>query len=83
MNYYIDMPQKQAIFTLMGGRIRIFRGRYNPTADAVWLAAFVPGNINTMLDVGIGTGGAGLCAIANNEKIHLTGIDISNEMLTE
>ena len=83
MNYYIDMPQKQAIFTLMGGRIRIFRGRYNPTADAVWLAAFAPGNINTMLDVGIGTGGAGLCAIANNEKIHLTGIDISNEMLTE
>lgn len=78
------MSQKQEIFTLMGGRVRMFRGRYNPTSDAVWLAAFVPTKkINTVLDVGTGTGGAGLCTMAHNPKIKLTGIDISSEMLAE
>lgn len=77
------MAQKQEIFTLMGGRVRILRGIYNPTSDAVWLAAYLPRNVKTVLDVGIGTGGAGLCAIAHNENIQLTGIDISEEMLAE
>lgn len=83
MNYYIRMVQKQAIFTLMGGRIQILRGRYNPTSDAVWLAAFAPSNVKTVLDVGIGTGGAALCIMANNPNVQMTGIDISPEMLTE
>ena len=77
------MAQKQEIFTLMGGRVRISRGRYNPTSDAVWLAAFVPAGAKTVLDVGIGTGGAGLCALAHDGNIRLTGIDTSNEMLAE
>ena len=55
------MTQKQEIFTLMGGRVRFYRGRYNPTADAVWLAAFGAGRpVKTVLDVGVGTGGAAL-----------------------
>ena len=83
MNYYIAMAQKQEIFTLMGGRVKIFRGRYNPTSDAVWLAAFTPPKKKTVLDVGIGTGGAGLCVIANAPTIQLTGIDSSPEMLEE
>lgn len=84
MNYYIGMAQTQEIFTLMGGRVRIFNGRYNPTADAVWLAAFVPTGIKNILDVGIGTGGAALCASNHhNNQIKITGIDTSPEMLTE
>lgn len=77
------MSEKQEIFTLIGGRVRMMRGRYNPTSDAVWLAAFIPSGIKTVLDVGIGTGGVGLCAIAHNKNIKLTGLDISREMLSE
>ena len=77
------MAEKQAIFTLMGGRIRMYRGAYNPTSDAVWLASYAPRNIKTLLDVGVGTGGVGLCIASNNPGIKLTGLDISPEMLTE
>ncbi len=77
------MSEKQAIFTLMGGRVRMHRGRYNPTSDAVWLAAFAPRGMKKVLDVGIGTGGAGLCVMANNPGTELTGLDISPEMLDE
>lgn len=83
MNYYIAMAQKQEIFTLLGGKVRIIRGHYNPTSDAVWLAAFCPSKIKTVLDVGIGTGGATLCLLANNPKAEATGIDKSTEMLEE
>lgn len=77
------MSEKQAIFTLMGGRIRMHRGHYNPTSDAVWLASYAPHNVNTVLDVGIGTGGVGLCISANNPSVNLTGLDISDDMLRE
>lgn len=83
LNYYIAMAQKQEIFTLLGGKVRITRGHYNPTSDAVWLAAFCPSKIKTVLDVGIGTGGATLCLLANNPKAEATGIDKSTEMLEE
>lgn len=77
------MPEKQANFTLMGGRVKIVRGHYNPTSDAVWLAASVHGNPETILDVGIGTGGAGLCALVHNPSMQLTGIDVSPQMLAD
>lgn len=83
LNYYILMAQKQDIFTLLGGKVRIKRGRYNPTSDAVWLAAFCPTKVKTALEVGIGTGGASLCLLNHNPKLSITGIDISSEMLTE
>ena len=84
MNYYIGMSEKQEIFTLMGGRVSIHRGTYNPTSDAVWLAAFAPTKkIQTVLDVGIGTGGVSLCLLANNPHASITGIDISDKMLCE
>lgn len=78
------MAQKQDIFTLMGGRVRLWRGRYNPTSDAVWLAAMAADTAaKTVLDVGIGTGGAALCLMANNPDATVTGVDISPEMLAE
>lgn len=75
------MSIKQEIFTLMGGRVKMKRGMYNPTADAVWLAAFAPRNARTVLDVGIGSGGVAMCLIAHNKNATVTGIDVSSDML--
>ncbi len=58
------------------------RGHYNPTSDAVWLAAFAPGGVKTVLDVGVGSGGVSLCLLANNPDAKITGIDTSDEMLS-
>jgi tRNA1(Val) A37 N6-methylase TrmN6 len=77
------MSTKQAIFTLMGGRVEMHRSFYNPTSDAVWLAAFAPTHAKTVLDVGIGTGGVSLCLLAHNSEAQITGIDNSPEMLDE
>lgn len=75
------MSTKQEIFTLMNGRVKMRRGVYNPTSDAVWLAAMAPDNIKTVLDVGIGSGGVSLCLIANHPGICITGLDVSDDML--
>ncbi len=77
------MNTKQEIFTLLGGLVKIHRGIYNPTSDAVWLSAFAPKGARTALDVGIGTGGASLCLHAHIPDIKITGLDISDTMLTE
>ena len=77
------MSEKQAIFTLLNGRVKMTRGMYNPTSDAVWLAAYAPKRPKNVLDVGIGTGGVSLCLLAHFPNTNITGIDISNEMLTE
>ena len=75
------MSIKQEIFTLVGGRVKMRRGHYNPTSDAVWLAAFAPNDAKTVLDVGIGSGGVSLCLLAHNPDAAITGIDTSDEML--
>lgn len=68
----------------MGGRVRLWRGRYNPTSDAVWLAAMAADtHAQTVLDAGVGTGGAALCLMANEPDATVTGLDISPEMLAE
>lgn len=76
------MHEKQEIFTIMGGRVKIMRGIYNPTSDAVWLAAFIDGTPKTVLDAGCGTGAVGLCLMARIPDIKMTALDISPEMLT-
>lgn len=81
MNYYIGMSEKQEIFTLLDGRVCIARSIYNPTSDAVWLAAFVPAGIKTVLDVGIGGGAVSLCLLTHNPDAVVTGLDISSDML--
>lgn len=77
------MSEKQEKFTLLNGKVIMHRGIYNPTSDAVWLAAFVPDGVKTVLDVGIGTGGVALCVHAHNPSAKITGIDISDEMLND
>ena len=66
----------------MGGRVKMEFGPYNPTSDAVWLAAFVDTQPKTVLDVGTGTGAVALCLMARIDGIDMTAIDVSNEMLT-
>ncbi len=57
------------------------RGMYNPTSDAVWLAAFVDGTPKTVLDVGTGSGAVALCLMARMPNVKMTAIDISSDML--
>lgn len=77
------MAEKQEVFTLLNGCVKMVRGFYNPTSDAVWLAASAPSGAKTVLDVGIGTGGASLCLLAHFPDLQITGLDISTEMLDE
>lgn len=79
------MNQKQVFFTVLGGRVKFYRGDYNLTSDAVWLAAFIAKNtkIKNILDVGIGTGGVSLCLLEHKPDLEITGIDISQKMLRE
>ena len=81
MNYYIGMSEKQEVFTIMGGRVQMVRGPYNPTSDAVWAAAFVDTVPQTVLDVGTGTGAIALCLMTRIPDIQMTVLDISQEML--
>lgn len=57
------------------------RGLYNPTSDAVWLAAFAPRGVKTVLDAGVGSGGVSLCLWANNPDVRISGLDVSDQML--
>ncbi|GHT57776.1 methyltransferase [Bacteroidia bacterium] len=78
------MSEKQEIFNLIGGQVKFRRSFYNPTSDAVWLAAFADAKKGgTILDVGIGTGGAALCLSARRPDLKITGIDISEKMIEE
>ena len=75
------MSEKQENFTLLNGRVKMAHSFYNPTSDAVWLAAFAPKDIRTVLDVGIGTGAVSLCLLSHFSNLEITGLDISKEML--
>lgn len=75
------MSEKQEIFTLLNGHVKMARGFYNPTSDAVWLAAYAPKGAKSALDVGIGTGGVSLCLLTHFPDIKITGIDNSEKML--
>ena len=77
------MTEKQEVFTLLNGHVKMARSFYNPTSDAVWLAASAPSDAKTVLDVGIGTGGVSLCLLAHFPDLQITGLDISPEMLDE
>lgn len=76
------MFETQEIFTIMGGKVKMYRGTgYQPTSDAVWLAALPHKTPGTVLDVGIGTGAVALCLHHHFPEAKITGIDISQDML--
>lgn len=75
------MYETQEIFTLMGGKVKMHRSEYNPTSDAVWLAAMPHKTPATILDAGIGTGAVALCLHKHFPNATITGVDISEDML--
>ena len=75
------MSEKQEIFTLLNGAVKMHRSCYNPTSDAVWLAALPCTEPQTVLDVGIGTGGVALCLHHHYPRAKITGLDNSQPML--
>lgn len=84
LNYYTRMSEKQAIFTQAGGRVLFHRGAYAPTSDPVWLAAYAAQfSAKTVLDVGVGSGGAILNLMRHRSDVDACGIDVSPDMLGE
>ncbi len=73
--------ETQEIFTLLNGAVKMYRSIYNPTSDAVWLAAMPPAKPDTILDVGVGSGGVSMCLHRHFPNAKITGIDISDELL--
>jgi tRNA1(Val) A37 N6-methylase TrmN6 len=70
--------------TLLRGRVKLLQPRvgFHASLDTVFLAAAVPvWNNWNILDIGCGVGSAGLCVIARNKNIYLTGLDIQQEMV--
>jgi len=68
----------------MEGRVKMVDYGYRTTADAVWLADQVSPQkgTETVLDVGIGAGGVSLCLLERFQNLVVTGIDTSDEMLS-
>ncbi len=80
MNYYAKMKEKQDFFTIIGERVKFYQSKYNPTSDAVWLAAFA-GRAKNVLDVGAGTGGVSLSYLYYNNDANITAVEISDDMI--
>lgn len=79
------MAKRQGIFTINDGRTKfVDNGGYKVTNDAVWLANMVTAKKGgSVLDVGCGTGGVALCILENNKELKVTGIDISERMISD
>ncbi|SDN53799.1 tRNA1(Val) A37 N6-methylase TrmN6 [Lutimaribacter pacificus] len=62
----------------MGGRLRLWQPRrgYRAGVDPVLLAASVPGDVQTVLDLGCGVGAAGLCLAARLPGVRVTGLEV-------
>jgi tRNA1(Val) A37 N6-methylase TrmN6 len=72
------------ITTLLDGRVKIMQPQEGLRAglDAVMLAASVPARAGEhVLDVGCGTGAAGLCVMARARGVTLSGLDIQPDLI--
>jgi len=70
--------------TLLRGRVKLLQPKigFHASTDSVFLAAAVPVKDKyKVLDVGCGVGSVGLCVLARNKNISLTGIDIQPELI--
>ena len=70
--------------TLLRGRVRLLQPRvgFHASLDTVFLAAAVPVKNNaSLLDIGCGVGSAGLCALARNDRMHLVGLDVQQDLV--
>ncbi|MDR1027515.1 MAG: methyltransferase domain-containing protein [Rickettsiales bacterium] len=79
------MPTQNDIFTICNGRVKMTGSGYRTTEDAVLLADAVavrPGAAGlSVLDVGIGPGGASLALLNRVSGAKITGVDISEDMI--
>lgn len=77
--------------TLLGGHVKLLQpdSGLRATTDTVFLAAACPVENNPqsgkdpmrLLDLGCGTGAAGFCVLARAPHVHLTGIDIQQDLI--
>jgi len=70
--------------TLLRGRVKLLQPKigFHASTDSVFLAAGVSlKDKYKVLDVGCGVGSVGLCVLARNKNISLTGIDIQPELI--
>lgn len=70
--------------TLQRGKVKLLQPKtgFHASLDSVFLAAAVPLKERWhILDIGCGVGSAGLCCALRKNHIHLTGIDIQQELI--
>lgn len=70
--------------TLLRGRVRLLQPKkgFHASTDTIFLAAAVPvREKQQVLDVGCGVGSAGFCVMARENALHLTGIDVQEELI--
>jgi tRNA1(Val) A37 N6-methylase TrmN6 len=70
--------------TLLRGRVKLLQPvkGFHASIDSVFLGAAVPARAGwKILDVGCGVGSAGLCVLAREKKVQLTGIDVQEELI--
>lgn len=70
--------------TLLRGRVKLLQPKvgFHASTDSVFLAAAAPVKDKyKVLDVGCGVGSVGLCVLARNKTVSLTGIDIQPELI--
>lgn len=70
--------------TLLRGKLKLLQPKvgFHAAIDTVFLAAAVPAKDRQhVLDIGCGVGSAGLTVALRNKNIHLTGLDIQQELI--
>ncbi len=76
--------KKSAEIALLDGKVRVLRseGGLDPTTDTILVAAACPARADeSVLDLGCGSGAAGLCVLFRAPQAQLTGIDIQSAPL--
>lgn len=79
-----DDLREESVDDFLGGAIRLIqpRGGYRVSMDTVMLAAAVPAKTGeTVLEGGVGTGGAALCLARRLEGVHVEGVDLQEAMV--
>lgn len=81
-----EYPEKHAVIetSLLNGALTLLQPKvgFHASIDTVFLAASVTVKKGwKLLDMGCGVGSAGLCVALKNKTIHLTGLDIQEELI--
>jgi tRNA1(Val) A37 N6-methylase TrmN6 len=83
-NNPVDCGDDVSVDDFLGGAVRLIQPKdgYRVSMDTVMLAAAVPAKVGqTVLEGGIGTGGAAICLARRLEGVMIHGIDQQDDML--